>query len=413
VRVRNFGEGERKQSMADPRKYKHAAKGDLTYNMMRMWQGALGVSPIDGLVSPAYVVAHPFGDVEARYYAYLFRTDAYMNEVDKFSRGIVKDRNRLYWEDFKRIPSLYPPKNEQAAIVRFLDYVEIRIRRSIRAKRSLIDLLNEQKHVIIHQAVTRGLNPNVRFKPSGVGWLGDVPAHWEVVALRLRYSQCLGKMLDGKRILGVNSLQYLRNTDVQWDQINTSNLPIMDIAPNEYERYTVKSGDLLVCEGGEVGRCAIWTSGNDICGFQKALHRLRPFSAKRDLTRFLFYVLQAAARAGAFFDGQESTIPHLTGDKLRSHRFQFPSHDEQTAISAYLDSELTTINQAIKSTLREIELLLELRTCLISGVVTGKQDIRDAASRLPDIAEVDEVFDAREEDLEDVSEEADAEEVEA
>src|SRR5690606_27301384 len=112
------------------------------------------------------------------------RTGAYMDEVNKFSRGIVSDRNRLYWEDFKQMPSPYPPPEEQAAIVRFLDHADWRIRRYIRAKRQLIALLNEQKQAIIHRAVTRGLDPHVQLKPSGVEWLGDVPEHWEIRRLK-------------------------------------------------------------------------------------------------------------------------------------------------------------------------------------------------------------------------------------
>jgi type I restriction enzyme S subunit len=80
---------------------KRAARGDIAYNMMRMWQGAVGAAPIDGLVSPAYVVACPFPEAEGRYYSYLFRITAYMSEVNKYSRGIVTDRNRLYWDEFK------------------------------------------------------------------------------------------------------------------------------------------------------------------------------------------------------------------------------------------------------------------------------------------------------------------------
>ena len=94
---------------------------DLAYNMMRMWQGAVGVAPVEGLVSPAYVVARPFPETEARYFNYLFHTNVYMNEVDKYSRGIVKDRNRLYWDEFKQMPSAFPPTNEQKTIAHFLD----------------------------------------------------------------------------------------------------------------------------------------------------------------------------------------------------------------------------------------------------------------------------------------------------
>ena len=129
-----------------------------------------------------------------------------------------------------------PPLPEQTAIVRFLDHADRRIRRYIRAKQKLIALLEEQKQAIIHQAVTGQIDvrtglPYPSYKDSGVEWLGDVPKHWEVAALGHRYSQCLGKMLDSKRITGSHLLPYLRNTDVQWDRINIENLPTMDIFP--------------------------------------------------------------------------------------------------------------------------------------------------------------------------------------
>ena len=138
VQVRRFGQAGRKQIMSDLGKYKRAVKGDLAYNTMRMWQGALGVCPVDGLVSPAYVVARPYPGADASYFAALFRTDDYMAEIDNASRGIVKDRNRLYWDQFKQMQSPCPPPEEQAAIMRFLDWANGRLERTIRAKRHLI-----------------------------------------------------------------------------------------------------------------------------------------------------------------------------------------------------------------------------------------------------------------------------------
>jgi type I restriction enzyme S subunit len=286
-----------------------------------------------------------------------------------------------------------PPLPEQSAIVRFLDHVDRRIRRYIRAKQKLIKLLEEQKQAIIHRAVTRGLDPNVRLKPSGVDWLGDVPEHWEVAALRHRYSQCLGKMLDSKRITGNHSLPYLRNTDVQWDRVNIEDLPMIDIPPAEYSRYTVQPGDLLVCEGGEVGRCALWSGELAVCGFQKALHRLRPMNPGQDIPRFMHYALWAAAKGNAFNDGHLSTIAHLTGDKLRAHRFPFPPVAEQESLVSLLDARLKEIDQAVSAAQREISLLREYRTRLIADVVTGKLDVREAAAKLPDEAEEPERLD--------------------
>lgn len=178
VRVRDFDGSQRKQVMSDRDKYKRAARGDVTYNIMRLWQGAVGVAPVDGLVSPAYVVARPHSDVDGRYYAYLFRTDAHMREVDQYSRGIVKDRNRLYWDEFKQMPSPFPPPSEQRQIANFLDEHGRCVRQLVRNKLRLIELLEEQKQAVITRAVTRGLDGTVPLSPSGVDWLGAVPQHW-------------------------------------------------------------------------------------------------------------------------------------------------------------------------------------------------------------------------------------------
>ena len=219
-----------------------------------------------------------------------------------------------------------------------------------------------------------GLKPYSAMKDSSVPWLGEVPARWEVAALRHRYSQVLGKMLDTKRITGTNSLRYLRNTDVQWDRVNVTDLPVMDIVPGEYGRYTVQMGDLLVCEGGEVGRCAIWTGELDVCGFQKALHRLRPLKVVRDMPRFMYYALHAATKGNAFSDGHVSTIAHLTGDKLRAHPFPFPPVAEQAAIVRFLDHADRRIRRYIRAKQTLIKLLEEQKQTIIHHAVTRGLD---------------------------------------
>ncbi|WP_421535576.1 hypothetical protein [Priestia sp. D3YE.R1] len=144
VRVRDFENSKRKQVLNDREKYKRVVKGDIAYNMMRMWQGAVGVAPVGGLVSPAYVVARPLSEVNSQYYSYLFRTHTYMNEVNKYSHGIVTDRNRLYWDEFKQIPSLFPPYEEQNQIVKYLDFQLMKINRFIKVKQKLILTLKEE-----------------------------------------------------------------------------------------------------------------------------------------------------------------------------------------------------------------------------------------------------------------------------
>src|SRR5690606_5046530 len=167
-------------SNQDRSAYKLVCPGDIVYNKMRAWQGAVGLSQYRGIVSPAYVVQRPRSTVDGKYFEYLFRTPAFAKEAERWSYGITSDMWSLRPEHFKVIRSVAPPLDEQRAIVRFLDHATRRIDAYIRAKRKLIALLNEQKQAIIHRAVTRGLDPNVKMKDSGVPWLGEVPEHWEV-----------------------------------------------------------------------------------------------------------------------------------------------------------------------------------------------------------------------------------------
>ena len=367
--------------------YKIVVKGQLVLNRLQANNGLVFDSPLDGLVSPDYSVFEPGANVSVRFLSLLLRTSTYREHFRRESTGLGTGSAgflRLYDDRFLETPVVLPRIGEQPGILRFLDHADRRIRRYIGAKQKLIKLLGEQKRAIIHRAVTRGLDPSVRLKPSGVEWLGDVPEHWDVAALRHRYAQALGKMLDTKRITGENSLPYLRNTDVQWDKINTEDLPAMDIAPHEYGRYTVQEGDLLVCEGGELGRAALWTGQLPVCGFQKALHRLRPRRAGRDIPRFLCFALRAAANACAFSDGHVSTIAHLTGDKLRGHAFPFPPAAEQASIVQWLEPALTSVATAVECARRETSLLREYRSRLVADVVTGKLDVREAAAQLPE-----------------------------
>jgi type I restriction enzyme S subunit len=167
-------------SADDLSKYKVCAPGDLVMNRMQAWSGMFAVSSYHGLVSPDYSVFIATEPCSVSYFEKLFKTPLLVNQFAQASKGIGSGFNRLYTPDFGAVPVSVPPLPEQAAIVRFLDHADRRIRRYIRAKQKLIKLLEEQKQAIIHRAVTRGLDPKVRLKPSGVEWLGDVPEHWEV-----------------------------------------------------------------------------------------------------------------------------------------------------------------------------------------------------------------------------------------
>jgi type I restriction enzyme S subunit len=212
-------------------------------------------------------------------------------------------------------------------------------------------------------------------KPSGIEWLGDVPSHWVTPSLYVRYSSELGKMLDSSKITGDHLIPYVRNVDVQWGAINLDDLPFMDIREGEYQRYTLKAGDLLICEGGEVGRAAIVPTMNGVFGYQKALHRLRALN-KDENTKFMYFTLLWAANTGVFNLSGSSTIAHLTGEQLRKYRFPKPPIAEQAAIVAYLDTETAKLGTLTTEAQRAIDLLQERRAALISAATTGKIDVR-------------------------------------
>ena len=181
--------------------HKLCRPSDVVVNTMWAWMAAIGVSGQLGIVSPSYGVYRPraLAQFEPRFLDYLLRTETYRAEFVRNSRGITTSRLRLYPHNFLNISLLQPPHDEQRLIVRFLDWHGSLTAKSIRAKRRLINLLEEQKQAIIHQAVTRGLDPNIRLKPSGLEWLGDVPEHWEVRALKT-----LCRMRSGDSITGLS-----------------------------------------------------------------------------------------------------------------------------------------------------------------------------------------------------------------
>jgi type I restriction enzyme S subunit len=365
VRVREFADSKRKQVMADRAKYKRAARGDVAYNMMRMWQGAVGVAPVDGLVSPAYVVAQPQAGTESRYFAYLFCTAAYMNEVNKYSHGIVTDRNRLYWDEFKQMPSAFPPPSEQTAIANFLDQHSNYVRRFIRNKRRLIELLNEQKQAIVDRAVTCGIDPNVHLESSGANWLGDVPEHWEVRRLKQVCQFAYGDSLpDEARVKGDVPV-YGSNGQVGYHHVANTQNPCVVIG---------RKGSF-----GKVNYSAIPVFAIDTTFFVDE----RFTSA--DL-RWLFYVLMWARLDSVTKD---AAVPGLDRSEAYSKILPWCSQSEQRLIAVFLDHELSNIDVSITQVNREIELIREYRTRLIADVVTGKVDVRRFAPEIIEPASED------------------------
>lgn len=375
-------------SNEDKSNYKLVQPGDLAYNKMRMWQGAVGRSEYRGLVSPAYIVVRPRDTrwIDTRYYHYLFRIPSFTKEFYRYSYGICDDQLSLRYEDFKTIKSPVPPVDEQEQIARFLQTTDRRIHRFIRAKRRLIELLNEQKQAIIHRAMTRGLDPNVRLKPSGLDWLGDVPEHWKSFRLKNVAKITLGKMLMTTSSDGYQLKPYLRSANIQWFVPKLDDVAKMWFSPSEMKTLRLQPGDILVSEGGEVGRACLWNGELEECYIQNSVHKITPNSKVR--SRFLLYLFFLMGERG-YFESivNRVSIAHLTREKLVDVRVIIPPLDEQDQIIRMVQHEIASIDGAIRRAKRKIDLIREYRTRLIADVVTGKLDVRGVD--LPALDEAD------------------------
>jgi len=211
--------------------------------------------------------------------------------------------------------------------------------------------------------------------PKGVKWMGSVPDNWSTVAVKRHFDIQLGKMLQNKPESEQDELvPYAKALHVLWGRVETEDLPEMYATASDIRQYGIKNGDLLVCEGGEVGRAGIVDSPPNPCIIQNALHRVRA----RDTgdVRFLQYILHAVSSAG-WFDVlcSKATIAHFTREKFAELQIPYPSSvQDQRAIAAFLDRETTRIDALIEKKERQIELLEEKRAALISHAVTKGLD---------------------------------------
>lgn len=355
--------------------------GDTIISTVRTYLravAAIKTPPDNMVVSTGFAVLRPVEGVTSNFLSLAVQSDFFISRVVSLSEGVSYPA--IAPSALARIELWLPPNDEQVAIATFLDRETMRIDELVAKKERLIELLQEKRTALITRAVTKGLDPNVPMMDSGVEWLGEIPVHWEMAPVYARYEVALGKMLDAKRIRGESPGLYLRNVDVQWDIVSTEALPEMDFAPGERQRYLLRTGDLLVCEGGEVGRTAIWHGKIEECFYQKALHRVRPRS-HAEMSRFFFYLMHSCAKRGVFVaGGNPNTIDHLTADQLRHYRLPFAPVREQRAIAAFLDRETARIDALIAKVNEAIVRLKEYRTALITAAVTGKIDVREEVS---------------------------------
>jgi type I restriction enzyme, S subunit len=269
--------------------------------------------------------------------------------------------------DFASLKTPCPKADEQDAIVRFLDHTNGRIERAIRAKKKLIALLNEQRQAIIHRAVTRGLDPGVPLKPSGIPWLGDIPKHWEVWPLR--------------RCISIRSGEFADPLHLRAERSEYHCIPVVGAngVIGFSDRANNRGATIVI---GRVGSCGsvhlisadAWVTDNAL-----RITRLSGFVVGYLAEQLRVMNLNRLANANA--------QPLITGGIIKSQRVVKPPPAEQSQIADRLPGLVAPTNTAIARTEREIGLLREYRARLVADVVTGKLDVRAAADNLPDADE--------------------------
>lgn len=286
-------------------------------------------------------------------------------------------------DTIKKLKIVIPPIIEQAAIATYLDTHCAKIDNLISIQQKRIALLQELKQSIITHAVTKGLNPNVEMKQSGVEWIGDVPKHWEVCKLK-HYSQVvLGKMLmtsPPKDSEGLYTLEkYLKSKNVGWLQLFLDEDNIDEMWFNQYEKsiYKLQENDIVMNEGGDIGKVSCWRGVDFDCYIQNSINKITA-DYNRVNAGFLCYWLYNLSSLGYFWSiVSQISIAHLTKEKLSNSPVVLPPISEQAAIASYLDHKCATIDTSISNAQHQIELLQEYKQSLITEVVTGKRKVTD------------------------------------
>lgn len=383
-RLRAAGQEEQDTRAASLVGYKRVEPDELVINIMLAWNGSMGVSRYPGIASPAYCVYRFRPDALPWYFHHLLRSPAYKARIKAMSTGVVESRLRLYSDDLFRIEALLPPPEEQAAIVRFLDWANARLDRTIRAKRRVIALLTEQKQAIIHRAVTRGLDPFVPLKPSGIAWLGDIPAHWEVLALK----RVLRRLIDceHKTAPKVDDSEFrvVRTTSVRNGDLRM--FGTYCTTPEAFRAWTKRglpeAGDVVFTREAPAGEACLVPDGIKVCLGQRTV-LMKPNRSRLNAQFLVDTIYAGPPRIAITLATQGSTVGHFNMVDIGALTILLPPKQEQDQIVESVREQTAGLVTAISRLNREIDLLREYRTRLVADVVTGKLDVRAAAVALP------------------------------
>lgn len=382
--------------------------GDFVISL-RSFQGGIEYAHYQGIISPAYTVLCPSQQVNPKYFTALLKSKPYIDNLSIFVTGIRQGQN-IDYERLSRSFLPIPMFEEQETIGTFVTHANHRINRLIHDKQRLIELLNEQKKAINHRAVTRGLDPNIRLKPSGIDWLGDVPEHWEV-----RRVKSLSMVKRGASPRPIDNSKYFDDQgEYAWVRIAdvTASIRYLEKTTQRLSALgkslsvPIEPGGLFLSIAGSVGKPII--TKIKCCIHDGFVY----FPNFKDDAEFLFYVFSSGIIYGGL--GKIGTQLNLNTETVGNISIGWPPSEEQGEIVKYLDIALDSLNDAIERVYREIYLLREYRTRLIADVVTGKLDVREvellAMEEALNLEDIDIGEDAEVEELIEIEEVADADE---
>ena len=340
---------------------------------------ALVTDPPNDLICGYHLaILRPTRAIEGAYLARALQTRPVTHQFHVKARGIT--RYGLSHDDILSTSVPLPPLEEQRAIVRYLDHTDEIINRYISAKERLIALMREQRQAVIHQAVTRGLDPNVPLKPSGVSWLGDMPRHWESPRLRYLGNAIIGLTYDPQNVTDVGGgTLVFRASNIRDGRITYEDC--VYVGSRVPSLLITRPGDILICSRsgsraliGKNAKIDVNSAGNTFGAFMTVFR-----SETNDYLHYVFNSNMFEHQSAMF---ATSTVNQLTLGMINDMKTPFPPPHEQEMIVGYLDQATAKIDQAIIQTKRQIDLTKEYRTRLIADVVTGQIDVRNATVEL-------------------------------
>jgi type I restriction enzyme S subunit len=356
--------------------YKLLKEGQFGMNKMKAWQGSYGVSSFTGIVSPAYYTFEFTKDIDPRFFHIAIRSKLYVSFFGKASDGVRIGQWDLSKDRMKRIPLAIPPLLEQTAIAQFLDDKTTKIDEAITIKEQQISLLKERKQILIHKAVTRGLDDSVKLKGSGVEWIGLIPEGWEVKKLKYILNEKLKYGANESGIdYDVKLPRYVRITDFGNDgKLSEKNK--LSLSWNNGRDYLLKDGDILFARSGAtVGKTYQFKKSmsieNDYCF---AGYLIKAEANEKIILSDFLYLFTNSELFNNWKDSIfiKATIENIGADKYSQLSVIIPPVDEQKEILFRYEKDSNKIETAISLKQQEIAKLKEYKSSLINSVVTGK-----------------------------------------